>query len=360
MSQIYVIYRPQDSRKRSQEIISALQKLYGKSNITSPDYDSYVDVYQIEQQVKKTNYLIVVIGNYWADMVDEQGNNLLQSVYDPVHMAIATAIQSKKRIIPILTDGASMPRGARLPHELRPLTRLDPIQIGKNESASKKLNKGLKDIIKRSKFQQIPDMGRYLNVPTRKAQPQQRLRQPQRPNRDWKHWLTYGILPTIALAVIAFGMAFMLIPHKATVSSTTTNSVETVPEVILATTVPISTATIMTQKESTVTESPPIIATVERISITIDNASQLQPIASDTQNISIDEQTFLFSQDESLFIFVSPELKEVQLINVATNEILRVIEFTPETPLYVAFNPDETILYILDGTGITTWGIPIG
>lgn len=357
MSQIYVIYRPEDSRKRSQEIISALQKLYGKSNITSPDYDSYVDVYQIEKQVKKTNYLIVVIGNYWADMVDEQGSNLLQSVYDPVHMAIATAIQSKKRIIPILTDGASMPRGARLPRELRPLTRLDSIQIGKNESASKKLNKGLKDIIKRSKFQQIPDIGKYLHVPNRKAQPHPRLRQPQRPSRDWKHRLTYGILPTIALAVIAFGMAFMLIPNKVSVSSTTTNSVEAVPEVVLATTVPISTATIMTQKESTITESPPIIATVERIPITIDNAGQLQPIASDAQNISLTEP-LVFTEDGSLFIFVSKDLKEVQFINVATAEILRVIEFSPATPLFLALNPDETILYVIDSTNLTTWGIP--
>lgn len=358
MSQIYVIYRPEDSRKRSQEIILALQKRYGKSNIKSPDYNGYIDVYQIEEAVKKTNYLIVVIGNYWSDIVDEQGKNLLHSVYDPVHMAIATAIKSRKRIIPILTDGASMPRSSLLPRELRPLTRLEPITVEKNASVSKALNKGLKDIVKRNTLNQITDISKYFGTPSKprkSTSPQQRLRQTpaQRQPRNWRQWLSYGVLPTAALVLIAISMAVMFVPNTVEVS------VETVAEepiVALATIEPTSTATTMTRRDSTVTESPVMIATLQRTTITVDNASQLEPIVSDVQNVAMSE-TFWFSQDESLFIFVSPELQEVQLVDVTTNELLRVLEFAPETPLYIALNPEETILYVLDGNGISTWGI---
>ena len=81
-------------------------------------------------------------------MVDESGMNLLNSVYDPVHMAIATGLNSRKQVIPILVDGAPMPYPNRLPRELRKLTTRDPIKLNKNDPLEKSLTKGLKDTIK--------------------------------------------------------------------------------------------------------------------------------------------------------------------------------------------------------------------
>ena len=60
MPQIYVIYRPEDTRKKSRDIIGVLEKTYGASNTHSPDYDGYVDVYAIEKDVKQADYLLVI------------------------------------------------------------------------------------------------------------------------------------------------------------------------------------------------------------------------------------------------------------------------------------------------------------
>jgi len=352
MPQIYVIYRPADSRKRSQEIIASLKKSYGASNIKYPDFDGYVDVYAIEQEVKKSQYLLVIIGNYWADMVDETGQNLLKSVYDPVHMAIATAISSRKHTIPILIDGADMPSRQRLPREIRAITTLKSITIEKNANISKALNKGLKDIIKRTPMSRFPDFNAQIKLPKRTTTPQQpRLRQSVQPQRDWQHWFKRAVLPTFALAFIAMSIAFMSIPRPIDPPS----SQESVP-VSLATIAPTSTATTMTRRDSTVTEVSPQIVTPQHEQITVANAGRIQELSREADNLSLSD-TFIFSQDQSLFIFASPELKEVQIIDVATNEILRVIEFAPETPIYIALDDTETYLYILSNDGISTWGI---
>jgi len=356
MPQIYVIYRPEDSRKRSQEILSALEKQYGANNIKSPNFDGYLDVYQIEQDVQKSQYLLVIIGNYWADMVDETGQNLLKNVYDPVHMAIATAINSRKRTIPILVDGASMPRASRLPREIRPITALDPITISKNENLQKALNKGLKDTIKRGALGRLPDITSQFAMPKQSSAstPPRLRRQSISPRRDWQYWFKRGVLPTIALAIIGFSLALMLVPR--TVETSVVASRESLPTLI-PTVAPTSTATIMTEQNSTVTELAPTITTTQMPPITVETAEQLQEITGETAQLD-STANFIFSEDETLFIFVSQELQEVQLIEVATNEILRVIEFSPDTPLYVALNDDETRLYVLSSAGISTWGIP--
>jgi|GEM_PF-2321992 len=365
MPQIYVIYRPEDSRKRSREIIENLKKQYGKTNVLSPDFDGYVDVYQIERDVQKSHYLLVIIGNYWGEMVDENGQNLLKSVYDPVHMAIATAISAHRRTIPILVDGASMPRSARLPRELRPITILEAIKIGKNDNISKALSKGLKNIIKRNSLSRLPDFANAIQLPQRTTttprQPSQRrptvqpqLHRPAPPNRNWQYWLKSGLLPTTTFAIIVFIFVLMLIPSN--VEKNVILGTDEVP-VSLTTIAPTSTATTMSRRDSTVTENSPQIVTLVRQQITLANVRQIQELDGESRSTLNSSDTFIFSSDQTLFIFASPELQEVQIIDVATNDILRVIDFAPDTPLYVAFNADDTILYILSNTGISTWGI---
>lgn len=363
MPQIYVIYRPEDGRKRNLEIIESLKKLYGASNLKHPNFDGYVDVYQIERDVQKCQYLIVIIGKHWADMIDESGQNLLNNVYDPVHMAIATAVNSRKRMIPILVDGAEMPRRNRLPQEIRAITTVETIKIAKNANPNKILSKGLKDIIKRTPMSRLPDFNMQIKLPKRTRQSvQPRLRQPvqprlhpmSQPRRDWQYWLKRGVLPTIALGIFVVSIAIMLIPR--TVNVSVEQSKETVP-VSLATVAPVSTATTMTRSDSTLTEISPQIVTPQRQPITVSNAQFIQKLSQDGGSLSSSE-TVIFSQDKTLFIFVTPELQEVQIKEVATGNTLKIIDFAPDTPLYVALNDDESQLFVLSNVGVSTWGIP--
>ena len=51
MPQIYVIYRPEDTRKTSQEILTALQTTYGATSVHSPNFEGLLDIYQLERDV---------------------------------------------------------------------------------------------------------------------------------------------------------------------------------------------------------------------------------------------------------------------------------------------------------------------
>jgi len=352
MPQLYVIYRPEDARKKSKEIIAVLEKTYGTSNIQSPDYDGYVDVYAIEQDVKMADFLLVIIGNYWADMVDETGVNLLNSVYDPVHMAIATAINSRKQVIPILVDGAPMPYPTRLPRELRKLATQDPIKLDKNAPLEKSLTKGLKDIIKSDSRLKMPDFVQQVKLPQRTPAPppQPRLRQPTPPQKH-QQWVKPAIVVVIALAVIIISIILMLLPINATgypIASTYDSDSEIAIQVtaVPPTVIPTSPPTLVIP-----TDTPSLPK------ITVENAHQLTLLPDELIRVSPTESV-LFSQDQTLFVFLSTSLQTVEIKEIATENTLKVINTTPHNPIAIQFNDDESQLLILLNNGqVMAWGV---
>lgn len=369
MPQIYVIFRPEDSRKKSKEIISALEKTYGEDKIQFPNFDGYVDVYQIERAVQKTDYLLVIIGNYWADLVDEMGHNLLTSVYDPVHMAIATALSSRKRIVPILIDGASMPHRSRLPRELRPMTMQEAVKLDKNAPISKSLNKGLKDVIKRDGFVKIPNFmstkqtAKQPQQPSQSQRPlrtsQQRSQSTRSSNQSHLHLTHHQKRILIGLGVCVLAIILMILMVLPT-SSYRIASEASVVTAVVATVAPTSTSTMITQTEnnSTLTESPPQVVTPTYPRITVDNAQELTPVDGQVVSIATADQ-FIFAADESLFIFADTKLQGVQVIDVATNLVITMLDTSPDEPLVIELNPDETLLHVLLSNGeVQSWGIP--
>lgn len=358
MPQIYVIYRPEDARKKSKEIIAILEKNYGANNVHSPDYDGYVDVYAIENDIKMADYLLVIIGNYWADMVDESGVNLLNSVYDPVHMAIATGINSRKQLVPILVDGAPMPHPSRLPRELRKLTTQEPIKLDKNAPLEKSLSKGLKDIIKQGSRIKVPNFVSQVKQPE-KSPTQQRSRfqhraqqSQQQPQRNYQHWMIRAVWVAIVIAITIIIMAFVLLPTRRT--ETTWVAETTVAETSLQVTI-VPPTLVPTSPPPTLvipTDVPSLPA------ITVDNASQLALVDNRVATVSPTEPV-LFSDDQTLFIFLSTELQEVQLQEIATGDTLNTISTAPYEPIAIQLHEDETQLLILLNNGqVMVWGVP--
>jgi hypothetical protein len=73
----------------------------------------------IKASVGSCDVLIAVIGSRW----------LLE---DSVHLEIATALERGIRVIPVLVDGASMPRYRDLPDDLKSLVRRQAIELNHN------------------------------------------------------------------------------------------------------------------------------------------------------------------------------------------------------------------------------------
>jgi tetratricopeptide (TPR) repeat protein len=73
--------------------------------------------------------VLALIGQSWASAVDAQGHRRLDDPADWNRVELEQALTSRRRVIPVLIDGAQMPRESDLPETLRPLTRLNALKL---------------------------------------------------------------------------------------------------------------------------------------------------------------------------------------------------------------------------------------
>jgi formylglycine-generating enzyme required for sulfatase activity len=79
--------------------------------------------------IGECDVLIAVIGAHWLTSTDEQDGRRLDNPEDFVRREIATALKRDIRVIPVLVDGALMPRSTELPDDLKPLVRRNALQV---------------------------------------------------------------------------------------------------------------------------------------------------------------------------------------------------------------------------------------
>src|SRR4029077_10551933 len=72
---------------------------------------------------------IAVIGPRWLTARDNDGNPRLDNPTDYVRLEIEAALKRDIRVIPVLVDGASMPRSSDLPSSLQALARRQAVEI---------------------------------------------------------------------------------------------------------------------------------------------------------------------------------------------------------------------------------------
>jgi hypothetical protein len=130
--QIFISYRRDDSSGWAGRLSDRLSTHF-PSNQIFMDVDS-VDlgedfVKTIEQTVGSCDVLIAVIGKGWLTSCDQEGQRRLDNQEDFVRIEIATALKRDIRVIPVLVEGASMPRSGDLPDDLKALVRRNALQL---------------------------------------------------------------------------------------------------------------------------------------------------------------------------------------------------------------------------------------
>jgi TIR domain len=83
----------------------------------------------IEAGVGSCRVLIALIGPSWLALTDEEGQRKLDHPDDWVRFEIRTALENRIRVIPVLVDGAKMPRQQQLPSDVRNLARLNALEM---------------------------------------------------------------------------------------------------------------------------------------------------------------------------------------------------------------------------------------
>lgn len=77
---------------------------------------------EIADALQDCDALLAVIGRDWLDATDEHGRRRLEDPRDLVRVEIETALGRGVRVVPVLVNGAAMPKQADLPERLAELT----------------------------------------------------------------------------------------------------------------------------------------------------------------------------------------------------------------------------------------------
>jgi tetratricopeptide (TPR) repeat protein len=132
MGTIFINYRREDSISTSGRLYDRLSQTFGRKNIFM-DVDHIpagVDfVAHLNSQVAACSVILVVIGPHWLAAQDDSGGRRLDNPDDFVVIEIATALARNIRVIPVLVDGARMPKAGELPDSLKALARRQAVEV---------------------------------------------------------------------------------------------------------------------------------------------------------------------------------------------------------------------------------------
>jgi TIR domain len=128
---IFISYRREDSGHLAGRLYDRLAERFGRDQV-------FIDVDTIEpganfhekiiRAVTASKVLLTIIGPAWVTAADERGRRLDNSE-DPVRLEVQTALVRGVLIIPILADGAAMPRREDLPGSLAGLALRNALSI---------------------------------------------------------------------------------------------------------------------------------------------------------------------------------------------------------------------------------------
>lgn len=129
---LFISYRTDDSWAAAKLIHQRLVPWFGADHV-------FLDVERIEAgdtwrdvltaQLDQADIVIVVIGLQWLNTVNKTGQRRLDQDNDVVRWEVAHALAKGKRVIPVLIDGASLPRAEELPVPLKALAGLNKRDI---------------------------------------------------------------------------------------------------------------------------------------------------------------------------------------------------------------------------------------
>ena len=83
----------------------------------------------LRQEVSACDVLLALIGPRWAGIRNEAGGRCLDNELDFVRIEIATALARDIPVVPVLFDGAAIPRQDELPDELKELALRNGLSI---------------------------------------------------------------------------------------------------------------------------------------------------------------------------------------------------------------------------------------
>ncbi len=135
---VFICYRREDAAYPAGWLFDRLAGHFGEDQVFK-DVDSIQlgddFVAEVTAAVGSCTVLLAVIGTRWLTAAGEEGRRL-DDPADFVRLEIEAALTRGVRVIPVLVDGAQMPRAAELPASLEKLTRRQALVLNPTSFAS--------------------------------------------------------------------------------------------------------------------------------------------------------------------------------------------------------------------------------
>ncbi len=135
-ARIFLSYRREETRWPTGRLFDRLSLRFGKDQVFK-DVDSielgddFVEA--ITSAVASCDVLLALIGDRWLTITDQDGQRRLDDDNDFVRLEIEAALTRNVRIIPILVEGACMPRAAELPASMAKLVRRQALALNPDQ-----------------------------------------------------------------------------------------------------------------------------------------------------------------------------------------------------------------------------------
>jgi hypothetical protein len=148
---VFINYRREDTAPWAGRLYERLthdfkkRQLFMDVNSMEPGVDF---VKTLDAQVASCDAFICIIGRSWLDAKNAQGVRRLDDPHDFVRIELESALKRDIRVIPVLVDGALMPRADELPEALAPLARRHAVELTHARFGSDV--EGLADTLKRA------------------------------------------------------------------------------------------------------------------------------------------------------------------------------------------------------------------
>jgi hypothetical protein len=129
---IFISYRRQETAWAADLLYRQLRDQLGREQIFKDidniePGDDFFEV--ISTAVGSCRVLLALIGKDWTTTTDTGGTRRLDDPADFVRLELQTALERGVRVIPVLIDGATMPRADELPATLAELSRRHAVEL---------------------------------------------------------------------------------------------------------------------------------------------------------------------------------------------------------------------------------------
>jgi hypothetical protein len=132
---IHICYRREEGQAEAGRICTRLRERFGRDRDVI-EIAAGMPAQDVNEEIDAVGFcavLLVVIGKKWLACTDADGRRWVDDPQDPVRQAIAKALRRYRWVVPVLVQGASLPREEELPDDLKPLARHEAVSLRDTE-----------------------------------------------------------------------------------------------------------------------------------------------------------------------------------------------------------------------------------